>query len=166
MLTRLRHRAGEESGWSMVELLVAMMILGIITAIAVPSFANQREGGDDASTKAIARATGAAMEAYAQDNLGAYDGVDDTRIGEIDSSIPVNQIDVTGVANCGFLNICWVVDAFPPPGVNGTKFELIKLKDGSYLANCDTDSTQSGWQHGSSGNGEGGCPSDGDWYHS
>ena len=159
MLTRLRCRAQDEAGWSLVELLVAMMILGLITAISVPSFSNQRKGADDASTKALARATGAAMEAYAQENLGAYDGVTDTKISQIDSSIPLNQIDVTGVANCGFLNICYVVDAFPAPPATGTKFELIKLKDGSYLSNCDTDPNQSDWQHGS-----GACPADGDWY--
>jgi prepilin-type N-terminal cleavage/methylation domain-containing protein len=160
MSTRLRRRAGSEAGFSLIELLVAMLILGMIAAIAIPSFANQRRRGDDGSTKAIARATATAMEAYAHDNLGAYDGVTDTRINEIDTNIPINQIDAAGVANCSFFNICYVVDAFPPPGVTGTRFELIKLKDGSYLANCDTDSSQSDWQHGS-----GGCPSDGDWYH-
>ena len=160
MFVWLRRRGGDEAGVSLVELLVAMLISGMIAAIAIPSFINQRSNGDDAGTKAIARATATAMEAYAQDNLGAFDGVTDTRISEIDSSIPINQIDVNGVEDCGFLNICYVVDAFQAPPATGTKFELVKFKNGTYSANCDTDPNQSGWQHGS-----GGCPSNGDWFN-
>ena len=156
-MTRLRERIGNESGLSLVELLVVMLILGILAGIAVPNFINQRAKANDGTAKAITRAAAVAIEAYGQDNLGAYDNATGTILNSYDPSIPANTA-VTGVSGCSFLTICWVVTSNPAATPTGTTFSLIKLKDGTINADCDTDPNTSGSQHGS-----GGCPSDGNW---
>jgi len=75
MLYRLRQRSKDEGGFTLIELLVVILIIGILAAIAIPSFLNQTSKAYDASAKELARTAMTTAETYATDHNGSYENM-------------------------------------------------------------------------------------------
>jgi type IV pilus assembly protein PilA len=68
MLHAIRRRINDERGFTLIELLVVILIIGILAAIAIPSFLSQKDKAGDASAKSYARNMQTAQETYFTDN--------------------------------------------------------------------------------------------------
>jgi type IV pilus assembly protein PilA len=89
MLYRLRQRLSNEGGFTLIELLVVILIIGILAAIAIPSFLNQKGKANDASAKELARTAQTTAETYATENNGIYTGLSTTKLNELEKTIPI-----------------------------------------------------------------------------
>jgi type IV pilus assembly protein PilA len=68
MLHTIRKRINDERGFTLIELLVVILIIGILAAIAIPSFLNQKDKANDAAAKSYVRNMQTAQETYFTDN--------------------------------------------------------------------------------------------------
>src|SRR5919199_4153615 len=77
MIERLRNRitrSESQGGFTLIELLVVIIIIGILLAIAIPSYLKFRDRANDSAAKANVRASIPAIEAYYADN-NTYSGM-------------------------------------------------------------------------------------------
>jgi type IV pilus assembly protein PilA len=147
MLYRLRQRSKDEGGFTLIELLVVILIIGILAAIAIPSFLNQKSKANDASAKVQARTAETAAETYSTDHNGEYTGM---TVGELQKIEPtLNEVTAAKLlkaepgAKGGY-----TVESESVPTKN--KFTIVRTETGAITRTCTTKST-------------GACPSTGEW---
>jgi len=146
LLQAIRRRLNDERGFTLIELLVVILIIGILAAIAIPSFLNQKDKANDAAAKSYVRNMQTAQETYFTDN-STYANSVATLVG-VESSLSQypdgNAADVSATGSATGFTI-----SAKSKGTSGVTYTITKSGT-SITRTCDRPSV-------------GGCNAGGSW---
>jgi type IV pilus assembly protein PilA len=142
-MRKLQQKIGEgQRGFSLIEILVVILIIGVLAAIALPAFLGQRGKGQDSSAKSAARNLVSAMETFYATNktyVGAASDDDITKSGVFGAGD--GEADIASSSATGYRVIC--------RSASGNRFTITKAGS-TVTRTCTTTAT-------------GACPSGGNW---
>ena len=143
MLQKLRQRQSmkSEEGFTLVELLVVILIIGILAAIAIPSFLSQREKAQDAEAKSAVKTAATAMETYFTDQSPqTYVGANPAALRAIEETLNDAAVTVPVAAGTNY--------SVRVTSDTGNTFDIVRAANGSTTRPCS---------------GDGGCGTDNVW---
>lgn len=141
----MRKRAQAESGFTLIELLVVILIIGILAAIAIPSFLSQRGKATDASAKEMVRTGAQAAETYSTDHAGEYTGMEPSSLKEYESAIQTaagNGNAYISVAKVEEGGKGYVITAVAP--TTKDTFTITRKENGESKRTCKAESSNKG----------------------
>ena len=94
-MTKLRQRLSHQEGFTLIELLIVIVIIGILLAIAVPSYLGFKDRANKRAVQSDLRAALPTAEAFYSDH-GTYSSLTVSSMAQIDTGLASDVVTVNG----------------------------------------------------------------------
>jgi prepilin-type N-terminal cleavage/methylation domain-containing protein len=127
-----RSRLRADDGFTFVELLVAILIIGILAAIGLATFLGQRVKAQDALAKASVVTAAKAMAAYSTGTNGSFSGATPAELAKIEPALG-QAPGLTVIASA----LTFTISVDSAAG-GGAAFSIKRSADGGSVRDCTT----------------------------
>jgi len=143
------RRLHTDDGFSLIELLLVCLVIGILCAIAIPLFATQKAKAEDSQAKEMVRSAMTSAETIATDDSGSYQNVSSESLHATEPSVriaPGTEAAYLSAATATSDSYSLTVKA-----VDGDELTISRDSEGNIARTCASPVTKTGCSDGETG---------------